>query len=104
MTDLKSVMAFVGQDDDDFDVTEFVKTWPENADDQRMALAMLVVRNGRKVTNNTRQLNRLWTIVTFTSFAAILALALTQDLDPVYAIASAALASGIAQFAKIFSL
>jgi hypothetical protein len=53
------VLRFVAGDDDGFDVDAFVEAWPKTVKEQRLATAMLVVRNARESDRTRRSLRVL---------------------------------------------
>ena len=98
---LKSVVEFVGMDTETFSVEKFLTKWPTTAEDQRVILAMLVVRTSREVGKLSASLARAWWIITGAAIGSTLALALIVNIDPVAAFVTALVAGGMAQLVEI---
>jgi hypothetical protein len=69
--EIKAVMEFVASDDDQFDVSEFLKHWPAKVEDQRKIGVLISIRNAR-------ELKRVLATVNKTRITAIFALGIAS--------------------------
>lgn len=82
MQDYKNILQFVTADDRDFDAEKLIEAWPDKVADQRLLIAMLVVRNAREGRDLARRVSILWQVSTVAAALALFAAAnqFTTDL------------------------
>jgi hypothetical protein len=110
--EVRTALQYAALDGEDFDPQEFARHWPSRLEDQQLALAMVVVANGRGLKALQQQhrqdlaalqasVTRLWFFAPFLLGGVVIALAHSLGVeDPVPLLASGLVGGAVGEVMK----
>ncbi len=88
----------------EIDLRKIFESWPKDPDTQQFVLAALTAKNVQAVERLSKQVPRIWGVLSVAMFVGSLAFFMSAGINPLEAIAGAAIAAGVAQVIRSLSI